>query len=142
MSPLIHLICFFRSDSFGVSIKEDKPLYESDTPEPCAVGIGSNCGENEVCVQLHKFSRSGYCTCMRGFSRNQAGECTVSPSNNVLSRISPLNAQFRDSQDGVEPSMKVGDLFTFSLLFFFKINCGTCIFFLMFCSDLPRLHLH
>lgn len=96
----------YLSDSLGASTNEDKHFYESDSLTSCEVGVGSNCGDNEVCISLQKYSRSGYCTCMRGFSRNQAGECTVSHSNNVLSRISPLNAHFLDSQDGIEPSMK------------------------------------
>ncbi|XP_034230369.1 dyslexia-associated protein KIAA0319-like protein [Thrips palmi] len=95
----------YLSDSFGAAANEDKSMYDNDSPTSCEVGL-VNCGDNEVCVPLHKFSRNGYCTCMRGFSRNQAGYCTVAASNNVLSRVSPLNAQFRDAQDGVEPSMK------------------------------------
>lgn len=100
----------YQSDSLvPPAMAEDLTPHENLSPTPCEVGIDSSCGENEKCLSLSKHSRSrnGYCSCVRGFVRNERSECVEHPVNNVLSRMNPSsNVQFLDSQDANEPSLK------------------------------------
>ncbi|KAJ1521882.1 hypothetical protein ONE63_002221 [Megalurothrips usitatus] len=96
----------YQPDPYMASADEDETIY-NDAPTPCEVGLDVNCGENEVCLSPRKHSRSGICICVRGFIRNSDGDCIISRSNNMLSRLSPQSStQFLDSQVASDPSFK------------------------------------
>lgn len=108
------IICYFSRHDPLLSQEDenDDNVFESKALTPCEVGVGSNCGENERCLSRHKHSRNGFCSCVRGFLRNSDGDCVVSPTNNMLSQISPLNAQFLDAQDPSTQNLKVCKLYS------------------------------